>query len=41
MHYHPKMGKALAEEGNVTKVPVHTSGEREKERERERERESN
>ena len=35
MNYHPKMGKALAEERNVTKVPVHTSGEREKETERE------
>ena len=35
MLYHPKMGKLLAKEGNVTKVPVHTYGERERERERE------
>ena len=34
MLYHPKMGKLLAKEGNVTKVPVHTYGERERERER-------
>ena len=27
MHYHQKMGKLLAKEGNVTKVPVHTCGE--------------
>ena len=36
MLYHPKMGKLLAKEGNVTKVPAHTYGERERERERER-----
>ena len=28
------MGKLLAKEGNVTKVPVHTYGEREREREK-------
>ena len=38
MLYHPKMGKLLAKEGNVSKVPVHTYGERERERERERKR---
>ena len=32
MLYHPKMGKLLAKEGNVTKVPVHTYGERERPR---------
>ena len=30
--YHLKMSKLLAKEGNVTKVPVHTYGERERER---------
>ena len=34
MLYHSKMGKLLAKEGNVTKVPVHTYGEREREREK-------
>ena len=36
-----KKGKLLAEEGNVTKVPVHTHEERERERETETEREAN
>ena len=41
MLYHPKMGKLLAKERNVTKVPVHTYGGREREKERERERGQN